>query len=141
MLAVPQCLSASIHPIAFLLDKCGQGKRTIFYAPAFFSWCVSSDQLTFMRSRSDIHRSACSCGGMASHRFSISASVGLEMAWAALACTGLSSAPLGLTAARAELRRIDVRSIVDGTELAGGRVGCRDPRGEAERVLRRCQLR
>lgn len=42
---------------------------------------VNSFQLPFMRSRKDIQRSACSCRGMPSHRFSMLARVGLEMAW------------------------------------------------------------
>ena len=50
--------------------------------PAFFSCNVNSFQSLFMRSRRAIHRSACSCGGIASHRFSMLASVGLEMACA-----------------------------------------------------------
>ena len=48
--------------------------------PAFFSFMVISVQSTFMRSRRAIHRSACSCGGIASHLFSMLARVGLEMA-------------------------------------------------------------
>lgn len=51
------------------------------HAPAFFSCMVSSFQLPLMRSRRDIQRSACSCRGMPSHRFSMLARVGLEMAW------------------------------------------------------------
>lgn len=42
---------------------------------------MSSAQLPFMRSRRAIQRSACSCRGMPSHRFSMLARVGLEMAW------------------------------------------------------------
>jgi hypothetical protein len=94
------------------------------YVPAFFSWGVNSVQLTFIRSRRLIHRSACSWGGMASHRFSISASVGFEMAWevAARACTGRNA---DVAARAAELRRIEVRSIVKGgrAEVSGGGVG------------------
>jgi hypothetical protein len=59
----------------------GQG-----HEPAFFSCSVNSAQLTFMRSRRAIHSSACSCGGMDSQRFSILASVGLEMAWVLRTC-------------------------------------------------------
>src|SRR5271156_5163914 len=50
--------------------------------PAFFSCNVSSDQFAFIRSRSAIHNSACSCGGMVSHLFSMFASVGFEIACA-----------------------------------------------------------
>jgi hypothetical protein len=50
--------------------------------PAFFSCNVSSDQFTFIRSRRAIQSSACSCGGIASHLFSILASVGFEIACA-----------------------------------------------------------
>lgn len=39
-----------------------------------------------MRSLSAIHSSACSCGGIASHRFSIPARVGFEMACAERVC-------------------------------------------------------
>lgn len=56
------------------------------YAPAFFSCIVISFQSTFMRSLSDIHKSACSWGGMSSHRFSMLARVGLEMACAWRVC-------------------------------------------------------
>lgn len=72
----------------------GQRARSVFtpllgmiwYVPAFFSCSVNSVQSVFIRSRSAIHTSACSCGGMASHRFSMFASVGLEMAWACRVC-------------------------------------------------------
>ncbi len=49
-------------------------------SPALFSCSVRSFQFSFIRSLSDIHRSACSCNGRPSHLFSILASVGLEMA-------------------------------------------------------------
>jgi len=42
---------------------------------------VRSAQLSFIRSRRAIHRSACSCMGRLSHRFSMLARVGFEMAW------------------------------------------------------------
>jgi len=88
--------------------------KAIQYA-AFFSCGVNSAQGTFMRSRNAIHRSACSCGGMPSHRFSMLASVGLEMAWACLICT----AEMGRTIARElaasrEERRMDWRSMARG---------------------------
>lgn len=50
--------------------------------PAFFSCNVISRQSTFIRSLNCIHNSACSCGGIDSHLFSIPASVGFEIAWA-----------------------------------------------------------
>lgn len=57
--------------------------------PAFFSCKVISFQSTFMRSLSCIQSSACSCGGMVSHLFSIPAKVGLDMACADLVdCRG-----------------------------------------------------
>ena len=56
--------------------------------PAFFSCTVNSAQFTFIRSRSAIHRSACSWGGIVSHLFSIFARVGLDIACAARRCTG-----------------------------------------------------
>lgn len=68
------------------------------YAPAFFSCMVISFQSTFMRSRSDIHRSACSWGGMSSHRFSMLARVGLEMAWAWRICCSWHAAGAARTA-------------------------------------------
>lgn len=57
-----------------------------WYIPAFFSCVVNSFQSTFMRSLRAIHSSACSSGAICSHRFSMSARVGLEMAWAWRAC-------------------------------------------------------
>jgi hypothetical protein len=50
------------------------------HVPAFFSWTVRSAQFSFMRSRRAIQSSACSVFGMPSHRFSMFARVGLEMA-------------------------------------------------------------
>lgn len=50
--------------------------------PAFFSCSVISFHGAFIRSRNCIHRSACSCGGIASHLFSMFANVGFEMACA-----------------------------------------------------------
>ena len=59
-----------------------QGKVSIrCYEPAFFSWRVISCQLTFIRSLRAIHRSACCCGGIPSHRFSMPARVGFDIAW------------------------------------------------------------
>lgn len=49
---------------------------------AFLSCSVSSCQSFFILSLNAIHSSACSCGGMTSHRFSMPASIGLETAWA-----------------------------------------------------------
>jgi hypothetical protein len=63
-----------------------QLQRVELYAPAFFSCMVISFQSTFMRSLSDIQRSACSWGGISSHRFSMLARVGLEMACAWRVC-------------------------------------------------------
>ena len=102
------------------LQKNGMGNN----APAFFSWTVSSVQLPFMRSRRAIQRSACSWRGMPSHRFSILASVGLEMAWADAA----REATAGTQRTRAPLRRtLDawVRSIfaVSREGEMAGRVG------------------
>ena len=65
------------------LDREGDprhGPVTRCYVPAFFSWSVISCQLTFIRSLKAIHKSACCCGGMASHRFSMPTSVGFDMA-------------------------------------------------------------
>lgn len=50
------------------------------HIPAFFSCTVIWCQSTFIRSRSCIHRSACSWGGMASQRFSMPERVGFAMA-------------------------------------------------------------
>lgn len=50
-------------------------------SPVFFSCKVNSFQFSFMRSRRAIHSSACSGRGMPSHRFSMLARVGFEMAW------------------------------------------------------------
>jgi hypothetical protein len=54
--------------------------------PAFFSCSVNSCQSTFILSLSCIHSSACSCGGMPSHLFSMPANVGLDIAWADRLC-------------------------------------------------------
>jgi hypothetical protein len=86
--------------------------------PAFFSCNVNSAQLTFIRSRNAIHKSACSCGGNVSHLFSIFASVGLEIACACLVC----APPADRTTpelARTELLDTAVRSIVRGMETKG----------------------
>ena len=92
--------------------------------PAFFSWRVSSFQSTFMRSRRAIQRSACSCGGMASHRFSMLASVGLEIACAFRTCCDRARGVSDAAVARVDAnepgswrRRGVVRSIV----IAAGR--------------------
>ena len=95
------------------------------YAPAFFSCMVNSFQSVFMRSLSVIHRSACSWGGMSSHRFSMLARVGLEMAWAWRDCWSwqATGAALGravrvavddMAAAELEARMIDERSMAAG---------------------------
>ena len=67
-----------------------------------------------MRSLNAIHKSACSCGGIASHLFSIFASVGLEIACARLFCPAITPYPPLAPArfAARELRRSDCRSIV-----------------------------
>jgi hypothetical protein len=83
--------------------------------PAFFSCSVNSAQFVFILSLSAIHRSACSCGGMPSHRFSMFASVGLEMACACRCWTaGTHRTIVALGAAPA--RRRLVRSIVGRVE-------------------------
>jgi hypothetical protein len=79
--------------------------------PAFFSCKVNSAQLVFMRSLKDIHSSACSCGGMASHLFSIFASVGLEIACACRLWT-IAVGVDRTTAAPRELRIKEVRNMV-----------------------------
>ena len=89
--------------------------------PAFFSCKVNSAQLVFMRSLSAIHRSACSCGGMPSHRFSIFASVGFEIACAWRCCVDRTM----VRGAAREERRIDWRSIV---VVESGEVMMRDKR-------------
>ena len=80
-------------------------------SPAFFSCTVNSAQLTFIRSRNAIHRSACSCGGMLSHLFSMFASVGLLIAWALRTWLTCAAETEGRTIAR-ELRRTCWRSIL-----------------------------
>ena len=72
------------------------------HVPAFFSWRVSSAQLPFMRSRRAIHSSACSVWGMPSHRFSMLARVGLEMA-----CVEAAARWIRTGEARAPARRSD----------------------------------
>lgn len=57
----------------------GESESNDECVPAFFSCSVNSAQLLFIRSRSAIHRSACSCGGMPSHLFSMFAKVGFEI--------------------------------------------------------------
>jgi hypothetical protein len=79
--------------------------------PAFFSASVSSFQGPFMRSRSCIHRSACSCGGIDSHRDSRFDSVGLERACACRTAT------MGRMAGVRNARRADWRA-----SILGGRV-------------------
>lgn len=71
----------------FAKDDGGEGKtKTVKpqkqrdYIQAFFSMGVRSVQEPFMRSRRAIQSSACSCGGIVSHLFSTSTSIGLEMA-------------------------------------------------------------
>jgi hypothetical protein len=99
------------------------------YAPALFSCSVMSFQSIFMRSLRDIQRSACSCGGISSQRFSMLASVGFEMACAWRVCCSWQAmgaargnaarvAVAGMTAAELlEARRSDERSMVaDGVE-------------------------
>lgn len=83
-------------------------------SPAFFSCSVISAQLDFMRSRRAIHRSACSCGGMASHRFSMLARVGVEMAWAARRAAGRTMVDRD---AAARAREAGVRSILRGSVM------------------------
>jgi len=50
----------------------------VAFVPAFFSCRVKSCQSTFMRSRSCIHSSACSCGGKPSHPKKFSKCAGME---------------------------------------------------------------
>lgn len=54
--------------------------------PAFFSLSVISCQSTFIRSLNAIHKSACSCGGIDSHRCSMLVRVGFDMACALRCC-------------------------------------------------------
>jgi hypothetical protein len=105
-------------------------------SPAFFSCGVNSAHGTFMRSRSAIHRSACSCGGMPSHLFSMFASVGLEMAWAFLVWIAETGRTIAreLAASREE-RRMDWRSMVRNK---GKDLGCVD--GDRRRPIE-CVLR
>jgi hypothetical protein len=84
--------------------------------PAFFSCNVNSAQLTFMRSLSAIHNSACSCGGIASHLFSIFASVGLEIACAWRLWT-IAAGVDRTTAAARELRIKEVRNMAGDGDL------------------------
>ena len=67
---------------------------------AFFSCMVRSCQSIFIRSLRAIHNSACSWGDMTSHRFSIPASVGLDIACPVLAgrvrCCCMTTAQAGL---------------------------------------------
>jgi hypothetical protein len=64
-----------------------------------------------MRSLSAIHSSACSCGGIASHLFSIFASVGLEIACACRLWTIAAGVDRTMAAPR-ELRIKEVRNKV-----------------------------
>lgn len=69
-----------------------------------------------MRSRSDIQSSACSVLGIPSHRFSMLARVGFEMAWVEAAALGTMVAGALAEAARTLDRRsdeVDVRIIVN----------------------------
>lgn len=98
------------------------------YIPAFFSCTVNSFQSTFMRSLKAIHKSACSCGGIASHRFSMLAKVGLLIACACLDCwqSGVRRAAavreVGRVVGRERAeRRSDWRSMVCGS---GAERGC-----------------
>ena len=70
-----------MHDVVFSFSSENVDARVESDLPAFFSWRVISFQFSFMRSRSDIHNSACSCSGMPSHRFSMLLRVGFEMAW------------------------------------------------------------
>lgn len=100
--------------------------KKCLYTPAFFSWRVRDVQGSRIRSLSDIQRSACSWGGLrvsatalllrkhviyiSSHRVSILASVGFEMAWAWRICWSwlVTGVALGTAAARVA-RTIEVR--------------------------------
>jgi O-succinylbenzoate synthase len=97
--------------------------------PAFFSCSVRSDQLSFMRSRRAIHRSACSCMGIPSHLFSMLASVGFEMAWVE-AARQARVAVGGRAAARAIVLRstvvVGVRSILDEVVVHDKSIGSGD---------------
>jgi len=65
-----------------------------------------------MRSLNAIHKSACSCGGIASHRFSIFASVGFEIACADAKRCCEQTAVAGRTILEAALARAtEVRSM------------------------------
>lgn len=67
-------------PLGGPMDDGEEERFSSIDVPAFFSWTVSSAQFSFMRSRRAIQSSACSVLGMPSHRFSMLARVGLEMA-------------------------------------------------------------
>jgi hypothetical protein len=60
--------------------KARHSSNGVVHIPAFFSCRVISFQSTFIRSLNCIQSSACSCGGIPSHLFSIPAKVGFEMA-------------------------------------------------------------
>lgn len=102
-----------------------------------------------MRSLNAIQRSACSCGGMDSHLFSISARVGLDTACAEAlrtCCTGATTAALVEAAAertgreemRLAARVMGLRSILDGRRIVDARREANwvatDDRGRAEDV-------
>jgi hypothetical protein len=101
------------------------------YVPAFFSCMVKSFQSTFILSLRAIHRSACSCGGKASHLFSISANVGLLIACACLTCWLIAgTVRLAMNwrdGALLTARRTDVRIILEQCvgkrEIRGGEGG------------------
>ena len=89
-----RCGLSRVQP-AFLRHSCplplprnceAIGNHNNIHLPAFFSCNVISFQSTFIRSLNAIHKSACSWGGMASHLFSIFASVGLLIACAFRVC-------------------------------------------------------
>lgn len=108
------------------------------HVPAFFSCIVKSFQSTFILSLRAIHKSACSCGGSASHLFSISASVGLLIACACLICWLIAgTVRLAMNWREGALltaRRTDVRIILKRC------VGGEESRGSEEREFETAEV-
>ena len=80
------------------------------YAQAFFSANVNSLHSVFILSLNCIHSSACSCGGIPSHLFSISTNVGFE-----IACV-VAHLLVAKDAGRAAVFKSAVRSIAQTNE-------------------------
>jgi hypothetical protein len=131
----PTLVARRKHPARHSTTRRTTTSAREVYAPAFFSCMVNSFQSSFMRSLSDIHKSACSCGGMSSHRFSMLARVGLEMACAWRVCWIWQTAE----AARGTAVRVAVEGMTIAELLAALAREERNMTAAEWRVSRKCK--